>query len=409
MEGTGKADIEKTESEKIVLHSFCHSSCSWRVRLALGLKGIPFEVKTWNLSAGEHLTEEFKHISPLQMVPTLEVDGDILVDSVAIIEYLEERFPEKPLLPSDVKKRAAVRGVVNIIASSVQPLQNLRVLQGIQKIGGPEAKLEWAQQWIASGFTALESILVKTSGKYCFGDEITLADVVLIPQMNNADRYKVDLSPFPTLVRIRDGLYELEVVQNSVPRRQPDFTEPNETDILETRMLVLRAGDHEEIVSQSEDDDCQEMQPLEPQSGTSHSSRTEHTKEAKRHFDRYVVESGENKHKEMARCKYCHREFVYNSTRMSQHLLGAKDSRNYVQTKACGAAPAHVMENLRRLTPGKFSSIRRPPHKYQRVALVDETAERSFFSRQEREEIVRLVQLQLRQEQAVEVLESKSA
>lgn len=187
--------------------------------------------------------------------------------------------------------------------------------------------------------------------------------------------------------------------------------QPTDSGVVDNRIVVHRAsatGDHEEIVSQSEDDDCQETQPNEPQSGTSHSSRTEHTKEAKKHFDRYVVESGDNKHKEMARCKYCHREFVYNSTRMSQHLLGAKDSRNYVQTKACGAAPAHVVENLRRLTPGKLSSIRRPPHKYQRVA-VDETAQRSNFSRQEREEIVRLVQLQLRQEQSVEVLQSKSA
>ncbi|KAL2624202.1 hypothetical protein R1flu_008447 [Riccia fluitans] len=404
----GKEDGGKADFERIVFHSFCHSSCSWRIRLALGLKGIPFELKTWNLSAGEHLSEEFKQVSPLQMVPALEVDGDVLVDSLAIMEYLEEMFPEKPLLPSDRKKRAAVRGVVNIIASAIQPLQNLRVLQGIQKLGGPEARLEWAQQWIANGFTALESILAKTSGKYCFGDEITLADVVLIPQMNNADRHKVDLSPFPTLVRIRDGLYELELVQNSAPEKQPDFTKPTETDVVETRMVLHRAGkDHDEI-SQSEDDDCLEMQPHEPQSGNSHSSRTEHTKEAKKHFDRYVIDSGDSKHKEMARCKYCHREFVYNSTRMSQHLLGAKDSRNYVQTKACGAAPVDVVENLRRLTPGKFSSIRRP-QKYQRVAVVDETAERSLFSKQEREEIVRLVQLQLRQEQVVEIVESKSA
>ncbi|KAL2634586.1 hypothetical protein R1flu_006065 [Riccia fluitans] len=218
-----EGDVGNPESGKIVLHSFHSSSCSWRVRLALVLKGIPFELKTWNLSAGEHLSEEFKQISPLQMVPALEIDGDVLFDSVVILEYLEERFPEKPLLPSDLKKRAAVRGVVNIIASSIQPVQNLRVLQGIERLAGPEARLEWAQQCIASGFAALESMLAKTSRKYCFGDEITLADVLLIPQMNNATRYKVDLSPFPTLVRIRDGLFELEAVQNSAPDKQPDF------------------------------------------------------------------------------------------------------------------------------------------------------------------------------------------
>ncbi|KAG6545931.1 hypothetical protein Mapa_012591 [Marchantia paleacea] len=224
MADTGKADKEKAESGKIVLHTFCHSSCGWRVRLALGFKGIPYDYRSWNLVSGEHLSEaEFKKISPLQLVPVLEIDGDVLVDSIAILEYLEERYPEKPLLPSDSKKRAAVRTVVNMIASSIQPLQNARVLQGIEKLAGPDARLEWAQQYIIRGFTALESMLEKTSGKYCFGDEITLADVLLIPQMNNANRYKVDMSPFPTLVRLRDSLYELELVQNSTVEKQPDF------------------------------------------------------------------------------------------------------------------------------------------------------------------------------------------
>jgi hypothetical protein len=140
------------EHGKIILHAFSGSSCSWRVRLALSYKGIPYEYKGWNLSKGEHMCEEYKNISPGQTVPALEIDGAVLKDSVAILEFLEERFPDKPLLPRDLVQRAAIRGIVNMISAGIQPIQNLRVLKSIAETGGEQARIEWAQKWITSGF-----------------------------------------------------------------------------------------------------------------------------------------------------------------------------------------------------------------------------------------------------------------
>lgn len=209
---------------KIVLHGFYFSSCAWRVRLALAYKGIPFEYKAWNLSKGEHLSEEYKKINPFQLVPSMEIDGVVLNDSIVILEYLEERFPDrKSLLPKDLKERAAVRLVVNAVASGIQPLQNLRVLNYVAEKSGADSRAEWANNVITKGFSALEVILSKTAGKYCFGDEFTMADVVLIAQTGNAIRFKVDMEKFPTLQRVLKNLFELDFVQNSKPDCQSDY------------------------------------------------------------------------------------------------------------------------------------------------------------------------------------------
>ncbi|CAM6100736.1 unnamed protein product [Calypogeia fissa] len=208
---------------KLTLHGFHASSCSWRVRLALDFKGISYEYKAWNLSAGVHLSEEYKKISPIQYVPSLEIDGAILNDSVAIMEYLEERFPEKPLLPKDMVKRAAIRSVVNVIASGIQPLQNLRVLKTIAAKSGDDARVEWAQKWITMGFEALEISVKETAGKCCFGDDFTMADCMLVPQIKNAHRFKVDMGKFPTLQKLEETLFQLELVKNSAPDKMPDF------------------------------------------------------------------------------------------------------------------------------------------------------------------------------------------
>jgi maleylacetoacetate isomerase len=211
------------EHGKIILHAFSGSSCSWRVRLALSYKGIPYEYKGWNLSKGEHMCEEYKNISPGQTVPALEIDGAVLKDSVAILEFLEERFPDKPLLPRDLVQRAAIRGIVNMISAGIQPIQNLRVLKSIAETGGEQARIEWAQKWITSGFDALEVVVKDTAGKYCFGDEFTMADVTLVPQLRNAHRFNVDMGKFPTLQRLERNLYQLDLVKNSTPEHTPDF------------------------------------------------------------------------------------------------------------------------------------------------------------------------------------------
>ncbi|KAG0586737.1 hypothetical protein M758_2G057900 [Ceratodon purpureus] len=212
-----------TEVGAVTLWGFYASSCTWRVRLALGLKGIPYEYKALNISNGEHKSEEFKKVSPLQYVPAVEVDGAAIADSMAIVMYFEEKFPDKrPLLPVDLLARATVRQVMYLIGANIQPLQNLGCLKEIEALAGPEERFKWAQDHINIGFTALEQLLKKAAGKYTVGDELTLADVFLVPQIGNAHRFKVDLTPYPTIDRLGKALLELPEVQASLPVNQPD-------------------------------------------------------------------------------------------------------------------------------------------------------------------------------------------
>ncbi|XP_066463736.1 maleylacetoacetate isomerase isoform X1 [Eleutherodactylus coqui] len=205
--------------EKPLLFSYFRSSCSWRVRIALALKGIQFDQCPINLiqDGGQQLTDEFKRVNPMQQVPALRIDGVTISQSLAIIEYLEETRPLPPLLPKDPIKRAQCRMLSDHITSGIQPLQNLFVLQ---KVG--DGKLEWAQYFIMKGFQALEMSLQETSGKYCVGDEVTMADLCLVPQVANADRYKVSMTPYPTISRINEALLQLEAFQVSHPSVQPD-------------------------------------------------------------------------------------------------------------------------------------------------------------------------------------------
>nr|XP_045009952.1 maleylacetoacetate isomerase isoform X3 [Jaculus jaculus] len=209
-----------TEFGKPILYSYFRSSCSWRVRIALALKGIDYETVPINLikDGGQQFSKEFQTLNPMKQVPALRIDGLIIGQSLAIIDYLEETRPTPPLLPQDPKKRASVREISNLIASGIQPLQNLSVLKQV----GQENQLTWAQKVIASGFTALEQILQKTAGKYCVGDEVSVADLCLVPQVANAERFKVDLTPYPTISHINKTLLTLEAFQVSHPCRQPD-------------------------------------------------------------------------------------------------------------------------------------------------------------------------------------------
>ncbi|XP_065694179.1 maleylacetoacetate isomerase isoform X4 [Patagioenas fasciata] len=155
-------------SEKPILYSYFRSSCSWRVRIALALKGIAYDVVPVNLlkDGGQQFSAEFKAANPMQQVPVLKIDGITLSQSLAIIHYLEDTHPNPRLLPQDPKKRAQVRMIADHIAAGIQPIQNLSILN---KIG--EKKMEWAQNCITSGFQALEQILQDTAGRYCVGDE----------------------------------------------------------------------------------------------------------------------------------------------------------------------------------------------------------------------------------------------
>jgi len=202
----------------IVLYSYFRSSCSWRVRLALQLKGLKYEYKAINLLKSEQTTEEYTTFNPLQSVPTLFIDDHKLCQSVAIIEYLEETRPTVSLLPKDPYKKALVRQIVQSIASDIQPVQNLRVLKKV----GEDKKAEWAKYWIEYGLKGVEKTLSSTAGTYCVDDEISMADICLVPQVYNAIRYNVDMSQFPIISRINETLGKLPEFQMSHPDAQPD-------------------------------------------------------------------------------------------------------------------------------------------------------------------------------------------
>jgi len=154
----------------------------------------------------------------MAQVPSIIINDATFTQSVAILEYLEEAYPEKALLPKDPLKRLKVREICEIIGSGIQPLQNLSVLQKL----GQDKQKEWAVYWMLKGFKALEQILVSSSGKYCLGDSVTMADCCLIPQLYNARRFQVDLEAFPTILAIEKNLEVLEPFQKSHPSRQPD-------------------------------------------------------------------------------------------------------------------------------------------------------------------------------------------
>ncbi|XP_061649781.1 maleylacetoacetate isomerase isoform X1 [Phyllopteryx taeniolatus] len=204
---------------KPVLHGYFRSSCSWRVRIAFALKGMEYDQVPVNLikDGGQQLTEEYKTLNPMQQVPAVEIDGIALSQSLAVIQYIDETRPEPRLLPSDPKKRARVRMISDLIATGIQPLQNLHV---IQKIGAE--KVQWAQYFINRGFEALEALLKQTAGKYCVGDEISMADICLVPQVYNAERFKVDMSLYPTIQRLNQTLAEIDAFRVSHPSCQPD-------------------------------------------------------------------------------------------------------------------------------------------------------------------------------------------
>jgi len=207
-----------SESSEVILYSYWRSSASWRVRLVLALKGIKYQYKAVNLVRGEQTNEEYTKVNPMKLIPSLVIDGNLFSSSVAIMEYLEETRTNVLLLPKDSIKRAKVRQIVETICGDIHPIQNLRVLKKIDS----EKMTEWCQYWISTGFEGLEKILTSVSGKYCVGDEITLADCCLVPQVYNAVRWFVDMSKYPTIVRINEELSKLPQFKEAHADNQPD-------------------------------------------------------------------------------------------------------------------------------------------------------------------------------------------
>ncbi|PSS24165.1 Glutathione S-transferase zeta class like [Actinidia chinensis var. chinensis] len=223
LENPQDSSSSRSSAPKLVLYSHWQSSCSWRVRFALNLKGLPYEYKAVNFAKGEQLTPEFEKLNPLRFVPIL-VDGDLVVsDSYAILLYLEEKYPQNALLPVDPRLKALNLQAASIVTSSIQPLHMLSVLKIIEEKVGPEERLPWAQYNIEKGFMALEKLLKDWSGKYATGDKIYMADVFLAPQIAvAARRFKIDMTKFPILSMIYESYETLPEFQASLPDRQPD-------------------------------------------------------------------------------------------------------------------------------------------------------------------------------------------
>ena len=208
-------------------YSYFRSSASYRVRIALALKGIvPAEMHYVNLRADEQSAPDYAYLNPQALVPVMMLeDGTVLTQSLAIIEYLEETFPHAPaLLPPDVLGRARVRALAQSIACDIQPLVNLRVLKRLVAITDEPTKNEWLHHWLDTGFTALEKQLAthRETGIFCHGNQPGLADCCLLPQVFSALRFDHDMSPYPTIMRIHTALMALPVLTPAHPAAQPD-------------------------------------------------------------------------------------------------------------------------------------------------------------------------------------------
>jgi maleylacetoacetate isomerase len=211
------------------LFTYFRSSAAFRVRIALNLKGLKAEPHFVHLvkDGGQQHKPEFRKVNPQGFVPALVDQGQVLTQSLAIIEYLEETHPSPPLLPKDALGRARVRSLALIIAADIHPLQNTRITKYLeQELKQDEAaRKRWIQRWITEGFTALEKRLAEdpATGEFCHGDTPTMADVLLVPQMFSSRRFGVDLEPFPTLRRIDERCQLLKAFRDAAPAKQPDF------------------------------------------------------------------------------------------------------------------------------------------------------------------------------------------
>ncbi|KAK6915808.1 Glutathione S-transferase, N-terminal, partial [Dillenia turbinata] len=220
-------ESEKAQTQHLKLYSYWRSSCSFRVRIALNLKRLKYEYVAVNIVKGEQFHPEFVKLNPISYVPVL-VDGDlVLADSFAIIMYLEEKYPQCPLLRGDIRKRAINYQAANIVCSNIQPLQNIGVLKFVEEKISPEDKLTWAKYHIEKGFTALEKLLKDHAGRYATGDEVSLADLFIAPQAYAAiTKFEVDMTQFPLLSRLYEAYMELPAFQDAMPEKQPDYKSP---------------------------------------------------------------------------------------------------------------------------------------------------------------------------------------
>ena len=210
----------------LVLYAYWRSSASYRVRLALAAKKLPHRIVPVNILAGEQNAEPHLSRSPTGYVPSLVVDGTPFFESIAIMELLDELYPDPPLYPRDPFARARVRALVELVASGIQPLQNLNVTQRLP--GDSDSRNEWVRHFVVKGLTAFERAIAAhegagITGSFAYGDTLTAADLVLIPQIGHARRFNIDLTPFPRVVRADASARTVPGLDAASPERQPDY------------------------------------------------------------------------------------------------------------------------------------------------------------------------------------------
>jgi maleylacetoacetate isomerase len=208
------------------LYGYFRSSAAFRVRIALNLKGLQYETAPIHLRRNDQASPAYREVNPQGLVPALEIDGHTLIQSLAIIEYLDDTYPEPPLLPSAPADRARVRALAEIVACDIHPINNLRVLRYLAHSHGlgEDDIGAWYNHWIGAGFQALEALLAadRRTGAFCHGDRPGLADASLVPQVVNAERYRLDMTPYPTIARIFESSMRLPPFQAAHPDNQPD-------------------------------------------------------------------------------------------------------------------------------------------------------------------------------------------
>ena len=208
----------------LILHSYWRSSAAYRVRIALNLKGVSYRQVTHDLRQGAQSAADYRAVNPQGLIPALEADDVVLTQSPAILEWLEERYADPPLLPQRLADRAVVRAMGAIVACDVHPLNNLRVLKQLRdqfQADGAAEKV-WMTGWIASGFEALEGMIHRYGRGFSFGDHPTLADCCLLPQVYNANRFGIDMAPYPGIRAAVTALNSLPAVADAHPDNQPD-------------------------------------------------------------------------------------------------------------------------------------------------------------------------------------------
>lgn len=204
------------------LYSYFRSSAAYRVRIAMNLKGIDYEIIPVNLLTGEQKSDDYKQLNAEGLVPALETDQGLLTQSLAILEWLEEQYPNPPILPKDGWQRAQARSLAYAVSCDIHPVNNLRILKYLQNDmqQSDEDKIIWYKHWINTGFSAFEQKLAEH--KYCCGEQPTIADICLVPQVFNALRFKVDMDAYPKISGVYEHCNQLKAFIDAAPENQPD-------------------------------------------------------------------------------------------------------------------------------------------------------------------------------------------